>query len=217
MENSEIISSLYDKVRTFINGDQVNSFLANSMSIETDYLPSHEVLVDRFGPMFNLIYVKSDRFGRVVGYFNLYNLVGWKVVLAESGGTPNRHIGLCSNPMEPKIWSDNISDEFYVDFEWLNDFGGLFDSKVIKERFSEVQKQHSLKKGCQEISNIIDDVCQRKYNLLPDQAIPDEIRGLIFAEISDRVAHLILRLPHEAAATTGEIADMLKNLSYNSK
>jgi hypothetical protein len=61
-------------------------------------VPHLDELKGRFGDFFNLIYIRSDEAGRVIGHFTLYlyNVMAWQMVLAESGGTPNLKVGLVS-------------------------------------------------------------------------------------------------------------------------
>jgi hypothetical protein len=63
-------------------------------------------------PCSNLIYVRSNEDGQVIGYFTLYNLLGWQFLLAQGGGTPNKKIALTSNPESPSRWSDEAATLF---------------------------------------------------------------------------------------------------------
>jgi hypothetical protein len=75
-------------------------------------------MISEYGPLFNLIYVRSNEDGQVIGHFTLYNLLGWQFVLAESGGTPNRKIALISNPESPSRWSDEAATLIDIQFSF---------------------------------------------------------------------------------------------------
>ena len=117
--NDEVKSPHYEDVRRFIvEGDE--AFNRARAHLDSRYLPESNELQRRFGEFFNLIYVRSSGSGRVAAHFTLYNIISWRIVLAEAGGTPNARIGLISNPLEPSEWSDTIADEIDIDFAWLD-------------------------------------------------------------------------------------------------
>jgi hypothetical protein len=117
--NDEVRSAPYDAARQFVvNGDE--QFFSLRTHIDSRPFDDIEKMKAAFGLMFNLIYVRSDERGRVVGHFTLYNAVAWQFTLAESGGAPNARIALISNPLDPSRWSDHAAEDFDVPFEWLN-------------------------------------------------------------------------------------------------
>jgi hypothetical protein len=117
--NDHVLSAPYDAVRRFIVDGDFN-FACEKTHLDSRPLPEVEKLIGGYGPLFNLIYVKSDTHGRVTAHFTLYNVAGWQIVLADHGGQPNVRIGLISNPITLK-WSDAIADDLDLAFSWLND------------------------------------------------------------------------------------------------
>ncbi len=94
--NEEINSSPYDDARGFVTlGD--GQFNKCRVHLDSRCLPCDSDLQDRFGDIFNLVYLKSDAAGRLIGHFTMYNAVGWQIVLTESGAVPDVGVGLVSN------------------------------------------------------------------------------------------------------------------------
>jgi hypothetical protein len=117
--NDEVRSTPYDAARHFVvNGDQL--FMHDRTHLDSRPFVNIERMKVEFGPLFNMIYVRSDATGRVVGHFTLYNAVAWQFTLAETGGRLNAKIALISNPLDPSRWSDHAAEDFDVPFEWLN-------------------------------------------------------------------------------------------------
>jgi len=81
---------------------------------------AYDVLIKSYGPLFNLIYVRSNAEGRTLAYVRLYNIYTWQLVLAESGGPPNQEIALVSNPLNNRVWSDTVATEMHFDLDWLD-------------------------------------------------------------------------------------------------
>ena len=163
----------------------------STVNLDTRPLPHIDVLTARFGEFFNLIYVRSDSAGRVVGHFTLYNLISWQFVLAESGGSSNLKIGLVSDPLNTSAWSDSIADEIDVEIEWLNNPD--FDVSRTRDRLAAFLAR-SQKDGTErEIGRIVAAVCQ-KHGISLDGEIADLT---ILGEISWRIAHHIANVPYE--------------------
>jgi hypothetical protein len=116
--NDEIRGAPYEEARSFVcsGGEQ---FVRSKTNLDSRYYDDVDRMKAGFGPLFNLIYVRSNEDGQIVGHFTLYNLLGWQFVLAERGGTPNRKIALISNPESPSRWSDEAATLFDIPFEWL--------------------------------------------------------------------------------------------------
>jgi hypothetical protein len=78
--NDHVLSAPYNDVRRFIvEGDL--DFAREKSHLDLRQLPDVERLIGEDGPLFNLIYIRSDAYGRVTAYFSLYNIVGWQMVL----------------------------------------------------------------------------------------------------------------------------------------
>ena len=157
-----------------------------------------EALAAEFGPMFNLIVVKSDANGRTVGYFVLYNLYGWEVCLAESGAPPNVAVALASNPLAPQSWSVNPAAALALDFEWLaaaNDEG--LEEEALRRISAAMDHQFPVAQARaqkRETGRIVDDVFSRHA---VDGFIPDETDAKfgLSRDLAHRVTHFILGIP----------------------
>jgi hypothetical protein len=162
-----------------------------------------------FGLMFNLIYVRSDERGRVVGHFTLYNAVAWQFTLAESGGTPNTKIALISNPLDPSQWTDRAAEDFDVPFEWLNNPDYSDEFVRSKARVDAIIEHYFAVNIPKERARIIDE-CFEKLNIAPGETVPpDKVRELSNL-IANRVMHHAFGLPEEEKLSPERIAEMLK-------
>ena len=165
-----------------------------------------------FGLMFNLIYVRSDERGRVVGHFTLYNAVAWQFTLAESGGTPNTRIALISNPLDPSQWTDRAAEDFDVSFEWLNNPDYSDEFVRSKARVDAIIEHYFAVNIPKERARIIDE-CFNKLNIAPGETVPpDKVRELSNL-IANRVMHHAFGLPEEEKLSPERIAEMLKKKS----
>lgn len=159
-----------------------------------------EALAADFGPMFNLIVVKSDNSGRMVGYFVLYNLDGWEVCLAESGAPPHVTVALASNPLAPQSWSVNPAAALALDFEWLaaaNDEG--LEEEALRRISAAMEHQFPVAQARareRETGRIVDEVLSRHA---VDGFIPDETdaKFRLSGELAHRMTHFILGIPLE--------------------
>lgn len=189
--NDEVNSAPYDDARRFVvSGDE--DFNKCRIHLDSRYLTCDNNLRARFGDIFNLVYLKSDAAGRLIGHFTMYNAVSWQIVLVEFGAIPDVRVGIASNPLNPAEWSDSVADEFNIDFNWL-DNPACDDFKRVRECFCAVAKQLGLPR---EIGKMIDDVYGR-HGISGDDPIPADLWEQTVAEIGDRFAHFALRLPYE--------------------
>jgi HNH endonuclease len=208
--NSEVKSASYDDVRRFIvSGDE--AFNLARTRLDSRYLPHSDELQRRFGKFFNLIYVRSNEAGRVIGHSTLYNVISWQFVLAEAGGTPNACVGLVSNPLDPSQWSDTIADEIEVDFTWLDSPDYSDEFVRARERLGAAMIHHVNIQGPRELNRIADEVFEKHGVVSDDQPITDpELFQEIVWEISRRFASHALALPHVETLTGEAIAARLK-------
>ena len=158
--NSEVRGTAFDAARQFV----VNSgerFLRDRTHIDLRFHDDVERMKATYGLMFNLIYVRSNAEGRVVGHFTLYNVIAWQFTLAEAGGTPNAKIAFISNSLAPGQWSDRAADEFDVPFDWLNSPDYSDEFVRPKTRLDDVLKLYFELSTPKENARIIDDASSR--------------------------------------------------------
>jgi hypothetical protein len=156
-----------------------------------------------FGKFFNLIYTGSNSEGRVVAHFTLYNVIAWHVVLAEAGGTPNSTIAIASNPLDPSVWSDTVTDEFPIDFAWLDN--PEYQLERAGQRLTKAIQHHVEATGAQEMQTIIRQVFEE--NGVPENSKvtdPETIRK-ITTEVAQRTALHAFNLPHVEKVPGGQI------------
>jgi hypothetical protein len=104
--------------RNFVTGGD-EDFLHNRITLEDREIPGVERLISDYGPIFNLIFCKSDGNGRMIAYYGLYNTAYWNVVLAEQGAVPNRCFGMVSDPTENGRWKHFDAKTFDLEVTWM--------------------------------------------------------------------------------------------------
>jgi hypothetical protein len=206
--NDEIRSAPYHAARDFVvNGDE--QFLLKQTHLDSRFFVDVERMKFAFGPIFNLIYVRSDQAGRVIGHFTLYNAVAWQFTLAETGAAPNAKIGLISNPLNPSQWSDRAAEGFDVPFEWLSspDYSDeMVRSKARLEAIMQLYVDTSYPKAR---IRIIEE-CFRKLDLTPDEAVPPEKWVELSQLIARRITNHTFSLREEEPISSETIADMIR-------
>lgn len=201
--NNEVSQSIYKAARDFVtSGDDL--FNRSRVSLDSRLLPNVDTIAETYGPVFNVVYVRSDENGRVVGHFTLYNLVAFQVVLAESGGTLNSNVGLASNPVKPQVWTGDFASQVDVPFSWLSAPEYTIDSS--KKRIGCLMDYYFKSSMQDEWGRIIEHVFQQN-GLQKDTAIPVELAHKISGEIALRVTKHQLGLPHEEKATFAEMQE----------
>jgi hypothetical protein len=208
--NGEVKSASYDDARRFVvSGD--DAFTLARTRLDSRYLPHSDELQRRFGKFFNLIFVRSNEAGRVIGHFTLYNVISWQLVLAEAGGRPNTCIGLVSNPLDPSQWSGTIADEIDIDFMWLDapDYSDEFVR--ARERLSGVMKHHFEIQGPRELDRIANEVFEKHGVVSDDQPIADPtLFQKIVWDISRRFTSHALAQPHVENLSGEDIVAQLR-------
>jgi hypothetical protein len=193
--NDEVRGAPYASARNFIlNGDP--SFTGTRMSLDTRLFGEAEKVKQQYGPLFNLVYVRSDEAGRVIGHFTIYNLMGHQVVLAESGGSPCQTVGLVANPLDPRVWSDKAGELFDLPFEWL--IQPAYNTNDARDRLIEVQKVYFDIFKSKEVGRLSDSVFS-KYGLGQNDVIPEAIREGALGRLFDRAARYFVGIPYEEA------------------
>lgn len=208
--NDEVRSPPYEEIRNFVlNGD--SNFVESRTHLDGRLVPNAELIEAKFGPFFNLIYVRSDERGRVFAHFTLYNIIGWQLVLAEGGGSPNRSALLISNPLEPSRWTIDPS-ELQIGFVWLEnpDFADGF--KRGRETLAKVMEHHFEQRRPEVIRQIVDEVAA-KYGFSEHEPVVDEAtKEKMIGEISHRVAAQLMGLPIEEELDPQEIVEILRSI-----
>ncbi|UVO30395.1 hypothetical protein [Bradyrhizobium arachidis] len=172
-------------------------------------VPCASKLMVEYGDLFNLIYVKSDGAGRVIGHFTLYNLVSWRIVLAETGEVTDTAIALASNPVTSK-WDCNIAGRHNVDFGWL---GTVDDADVLisaRARLEKIAQQYICNAREREFGRIVQGVCERRGIKDENEPIPADKLDEINIELSARVAAHTLGLPYEDKLTAERMRQLLR-------
>ncbi len=206
--NDEVRSAPYDAARQFVvNGDE--QFSLNRTHIDSRSFGDIERMKAAFGLMFNLIYVRSDERGRVVGHFTLYNAVAWQFTLAETGGTPNAKIALISNPLNPSQWSDHAAEDFDVPFEWLNNPDYSDEMVRSKARIDAILKHYFDLNNPKAIGQIIEE-CFKALNVAPGEAVPPDRLKEFSNLLSRRVALHTVGLPYEETLSPERKAEIFQ-------
>lgn len=207
--NDEVRSAAYAGARAFVLGDQPE-FIRHSTNIDTRGMPRAADFAARYSEFFNLIYVKSNKDGRVIGHFTLYNMMAWRVVLAERGGTPNLRVALVSNPTNPTDWSDRIAQEIDIDFGWLDAFEPPEDYNRMKERLGGMYQRHLERSRDHEIGYITDSTFERHGLTELSPETDDAIYCQVIGEMEEQTARHFARVPHQRQLTPAEIHRLLR-------
>ena len=173
-------------------------------------MPDIEAIKGRYGKFFNMIYVRSDDKGKVIGHFTLYNVIAFQIVLAEQSDSKNMRIALVSNSLDPATWSAKAGDEFDIAFEWLDapDFYSD-DNKRYRDRTGAIMEHHFEVTVPRERNRIIKAVF-RKFGIKRNEVIPPETVEKFSKEVARRLALNAMSLPHEEKMT---FVDMQQRLA----
>ena len=204
--NEEVKGSPYDGIRNYILNDDL-SYVAPRTNLDTRESEAAEKIKNQYGPLFNLLYVRSDDAGRVIGHATIYNILAFQVVLAESGGTPHQATALVSNPLNPGDWSDEVAETFDLPFEWLAH--PEYNTTASRDRFCEVQKVYEALFRPNEIGRLSDSVFS-KYGLGQQDVIPEAIREQALGELFDRAARHMVGIPYETSVTEDQLRTALE-------
>jgi hypothetical protein len=131
--NAEMLRPAYSELKHFILTGEIDGSGSSVIDLRTDPLPEQ---ARRFSTIPHFIWVGSDSKGQVRGYFHLYGLVGWSVLLCNSGAPPNLRYALFSDPEDPRRWEDGPSTGTWLNFEWVSTPPQRFDSNLIKENLA---------------------------------------------------------------------------------
>ena len=209
--NEEVRSEPYAAIRNYILNDDP-SFIRTRTNLDTRVSEAAESIKQAYGPIFNFIYIRSDGAGRVVGHFTIFNLIASQVVLAESGGTPSQTIGLVSNPLNPRDWSDSAASMFDVPFDWLN--CPSYDLDQARARFVALHESYRKIYGPQPIAKMSDAVFT-KYGLGPNDRIPEDIFEQAVNELIQRIGYYMAGVPYQSVVTPDELRNAINELGSN--
>jgi hypothetical protein len=216
--NADVRSPAYEAARQFVTeGDA--EFVRERLRLDSRLIPNGEALKDRFGKLFNLLYVANDARGRVIGHFTLYNMIGWRVVLAEHGGFNGSKIALISNPLDPGNWSDSIAQDCGIDFSWLDTPDGTGDIDSARARVIAVVQHYYETATPRQWERIIDDVFQRQ-GFIRDEPLPpldEEHARKIAGEISARIVAMRYNLPYEETLSGDTLRRYLERARQKTK
>jgi HNH endonuclease len=206
--NDEVKSAPYDAARKFVlDGDE--QFLHRRTHIDSREFADVERMKAAYGLLFNMIYVRSDESGRVVGHLTLYNAIAWQVTLAEAGGTPNAKVALISNPLDPSRWSDRAAEEFDVPYVWLNSPDYTDEFVRTKARLDAIIRHYFETNSPKEQSRIIDE-CFARLGIAPGESVPQNKVGELSRLIASRITLHAFGLPEEQKLSPVQIAALMK-------
>ena len=191
----EVSSLYYAHARDFVvSGSE--DFLRSRTALDARLVDITGEMRAAYGPIFNLIYIRSNSEGRVVAHFTFYNIIGFQIVLAESGGLADKFVALVSNPIIPSDWSDKAGDIFNINFDWLDrpEYYDILDKQ--RERFASLMDVYYDIATQRSIKNISDKVFV-KYDLGDDDPIPGDLQDQIISELGARLAAHALDFPYE--------------------
>lgn len=204
--NNEVKNGSYDGTIKYINGEN-GIFHETRINLDSRLYDDPNMLVEKYGPVFSMIYVKSNHSGRVVGHFTALNLIGFSIVLAEAGGVPNRQIALITDPITG-VWSADIAERLNVPFEWLDSPDYDYDSMDrSRQRFDAMMTHQFTTSRSRELHRIIDDVL-KGHGLKEGDLIPPEMAASISQGIAGRAARQLLGIPSKTPITPEKMRQM---------
>jgi hypothetical protein len=141
----------FQSARSFVTPG-TGDFASARIILEGRDIPELERLTQKFGPIFNMIFCKSDEFGRMIAYYGLYNTAYWHIMLAEQGAPPNQTFGVVSDPRAPNLWRSFDGQLFDIEMSWMmkpilgtgnrieHSLGLAFRQRSEKQRFDYMAK-----------------------------------------------------------------------------
>ncbi len=211
--NDDVRGCAYDDARNFVLGKN-EGFLISNTDLDSRFIDLTSDMAEEYGPAFNLIYVKSDTNGRVIGHFTVFNLIGFSVVLATSGGTADTCIGLISNPVTG-AWSDCTTTTLDIPFSWLE--APQYDYETMSrsiQRFSKIMDFYVSESRAKQTSRIINDVL-KWHGLTKGDQIPREMAESISSEIASRYACHTFNVPFEKTLEAAKVREILDTMVAN--
>ena len=204
--NDEARGEHYGAARRFVaEGDE--AFNLNHVRLDSRIFNAVEKMKAQFGPLFNLICVRSNDVGRVIGHFTLYNVIAWQVTLAESGGPPDLKIALISNPERPSGGANCGADEFDIPFAWLA--APDYSLEQAKARMNNMIKYY-YDSNRETPVHLIMEECYKTLGIAPDEPLSAEKAEELKMLTTYRLGHYGLGLPYVEAITAEQFAEILQ-------
>jgi hypothetical protein len=202
-------SAAFAEARDFVlNGSE--TFYRNRIHLDARELPCASEIIAAFGDLFNLIYVKGDSEGRVIGHFTLYNLVSWPIVLAEAGGVKDVAAALVSDPLNPGTWDGALAVKHDIDFAWLDTADSVDLLTRARERLTAMAERYVNQAREREFARIVRDACQKRGITGDADPIPAAKLEEIASEVSARASAHSSGLPYEDTLTRERLRELLR-------
>lgn len=200
----------YAAARSFVKHGS-EEFLNNEIVLEEREIPNIELLERDYGPIFNIIFCKSDTTGRMTAYYGLYNTAYWHIVLAKSGARLNQTFGVISDPREPSHWSHFDAKRFDLDVSWLScpTVGG---SDRIKKSLAVAFAQRDENMREDHLRSIIHETMQ-DCGIQYGDVITQEFCDIL----AQRTAFWIMRSRHEQLFSATQIKTALDQIATRKK
>lgn len=157
---------------------------------------AYDALIEAYGPLFNLIYVRSNAEGRTLAYVRLYNIYTWQLVLSEAGGPPNQEIALVSNPLDNRVWSDTVATEMHLDFDWLDSPDRASSQDTALRQIKTAFEFYEQRGRSQVVNNAVQNAFATHYSAGEPLEL-DERGEAACGDIATQIAQGIFRIPHE--------------------
>lgn len=211
--NQEIQYDQYNASRQFVKNGGAE-FQNMKTAIDTRRCCIASKIEQHYGPLFNLIYIRSNAEGRVVGHFTLFNLFSYQIVLAESGGTPDQAIALVSNPLKNSEWSKHFAKDFNLSFEWIDT--PAFDQSEFTARcralelvYGSIGKDIRLSEMHRIIDEVFDEYETPNANLSSEELVSEFLR-----KVFERIKAYLQREPFEKKISLRNLQSNLQKPEY---
>jgi hypothetical protein len=185
------------------------------VTLDSRPLPSANDLTANYGKFFTLIYIESDQRGRVTAHFTLYNLIGWRIILAEAGGSPLAKTALIADSLNPHKWSNDIADEIKFGSTWLDH--AEFSLELTHLRLAEAADHHVQIVTTRQLEKIADRIFEKLGVTSADEAIPPDKLDELYAEMASQLRLIRLKPIQEESISPQMLEKILKELSTDDK
>lgn len=171
----------YDQIRAFILGAD----WSNNVEIDTRPLPS-EIRKKFIFP--NLIWVGSDDFGHVWGYFSLYGLCAWSFRICNDDSCKKLSSGLINNPIETQNWEFGQQVGTLIDVEWVK--SAQYNEDNLRASFKRLHDRNREKTFSEFVEKSIAETMEKTGTQFGDR-----IEDKFINDLSHRVANAITKFP----------------------
>ena len=193
-KNEDLLSDNYNEIRKYILQDDASP---SKLELWIDTRATPKTLLD-FCAHPTFIWAGTDSTNTVWGYFRLYGVIGWGFRLSTPNTSSKEAIALISNPEHPESWRCDTATAKLISVDWVKDIPNQSEAEFssIKQHFAELMSAARDRSINALIEETISDAFSY-YNVKDDQVISDEMAREISNYISHRLAHILLRQPHE--------------------